>query len=168
MENLLHRLMNWYRSASRKDKIKAGLLGFSLVACLALLAMGGGNPPSSGSALDSSPLYFIGVIIKLAGVLLLIVGGGVLAMRWARNPRRLNRSGQMLLVESIRLSPKQALHLVRVGGQQFLVGATDQSIALISAVDAPSADAPEAAIPVAADFNHLLQGLVNVNRTFKS
>ncbi len=167
MENLLDRLVNAYRSASRKQKIRAGLLGFSLLACLAL-AIAGGSPPPNGAAADSSPLYFIGVLVKLAGVLLLIVGGGVLAMRWARNSRHLKRGGQMSLVESVRLSPKQALHLVRIGGQQFLVGATDQGIALISEVELPPADEMEPAIPVGADFNHLLQGLVNVNRTFKS
>ncbi|MEN4010640.1 MAG: flagellar biosynthetic protein FliO [Bellilinea sp.] len=161
MNNLLNSLLNWYRSASRKQKIKIGLLGIGIVACLAL-ALASGNPQAGNASPDSSPLYFLGVIARLAGVLLLIVGGGVLAMRWARNPRRHNRSGQMMLVESVRLSPKQALHLVQVGGQQFLVGATDQSIALISAVDSLPDEQLENTTPIAADFNHLLRGLVNV------
>jgi flagellar biogenesis protein FliO len=33
------------------------------------------------------------------------------------------------------LNPKRALHIVQVGGQTLLIGATDQSITLISELD---------------------------------
>jgi flagellar biogenesis protein FliO len=41
----------------------------------------------------------------------------------------------MRLMESLRLSPKQALHLISVGDQQFLIGATDQNVAVIAQVE---------------------------------
>ncbi len=160
MTDWLNRIKAWYLAASRRQKTQAVLLMIGVAASLALVVSGGSAPqPSAG---EPSTLYFVGVMVKLIGVLLLIVGCGVLAMRWARNPRRLNRGGQMMVVESIRLSPKQALHLVRVGEQQFLVGATDQSIALISPVDLSSSVDEEQPIPIGQDFNRMLQGLLQV------
>ena len=41
----------------------------------------------------------------------------------------------MRLVETIRLSPKQAIHLVVIGEQKLLIGATDQNVALISPIE---------------------------------
>lgn len=46
--------------------------------------------------------------------------------------RRLNRTrlfagrGRMKLVESVALSPRAALHLVRVGARYFLIGSADE------------------------------------------
>jgi flagellar biogenesis protein FliO len=52
-------------------------------------------------------------------------------------------------MESVRLSPKQALHVVRVGEEYFLVGATDQNVNLLSQVDLhKETDAKKEAIPV--------------------
>lgn len=42
---------------------------------------------------------------------------------------------RMAVVESIRLSPKQAIHLIKVGNREFLVGATDQNMNLISELE---------------------------------
>jgi flagellar biogenesis protein FliO len=59
----------------------------------------------------------------------------------------------------VRLSPKQALHLVTIGDQQFLIGATDQGISLISHVECSFDPAPAEEIrtqPVL-DFGSLLQ-----------
>jgi flagellar biogenesis protein FliO len=62
------------------------------------------------------------------------------------------------------LSPKQALHLVSVGDQQFLIGATDQSVTLISPVEVnldPSR-AEAANSQPGLDFGSLLQSF-NIN-----
>src|SRR5690606_39073560 len=49
---------------------------------------------------------------------------------------QVGRSGglprQVTILESTRLSPRQALHLVRVGSQVMLIGATDSSLTLLS------------------------------------
>lgn len=165
MMDWLTRIQQWYNHASRKQKMQAVLLLVGITASLGLVISGGAAPQQPAE--EPTSLYFAGVMIKLIGVLLLIIGCGVLAMRWARNPRRFNRGGQMMVVESIRLSPKQALHLVRVGEQQFLIGATEQSIALISQVALPAEGDEEQPIPVGQDFNHLLQGLLQVKSNGK-
>jgi flagellar biogenesis protein FliO len=41
----------------------------------------------------------------------------------------------MAVVESLRLSNRQSIHLVKVAGKKVLIGATDQSITLLSEVD---------------------------------
>jgi flagellar biosynthetic protein FliO len=161
----VNRIQQWYAAASRRQKVQAGLLALSLIACLALAFSGGAAPQTTAG--EFSSLYFVGVAVKLGGVLLMIVGFGVLAMRWARNPRRLGRGGQMKVAESIRLSPKQALHLVQVGNQYFLVGATDQNIGLISEVNLPTPAEEEQPIPIGQDFSHLLQGFLQVKANGK-
>jgi flagellar biogenesis protein FliO len=51
--------------------------------------------------------------------------------RWqVGRPGRLPR--QVTILETTRLSPRQALHLVQVGKQVMLIGATDNSLALLS------------------------------------
>lgn len=159
------RFKQWYTSASRRQKIQAALLVLGLLASLALVVQGGAAPQNPSG--EPSSLYFAGVVVKLVGVLLLILGCGVLAVRWARNPRRLGRGGHLMVMESVRLSPKQALHLVRVGEQQFLVGATDQQISLISAVDLPAGEDEETPIPLGQDFSRLLQGFVQLKANGK-
>ncbi len=165
MMDWLTRMKQWYNHASRKQKVQAVLLLVGITASLGLVISGGAAPQQPAE--EPTSLYFAGVVVKLIGVLLLIVGCGVLAMRWARNPRRFNRGGQMMVVESIRLSPKQALHLVRVGGQQFLVGATDQNISLISQVELAIPADEEQPIPIGQDFNRLLQGFLQVRSNGK-
>ncbi len=165
MSTWLSRLSRWYAAAGRKQKVQAVLLVVGILASLGLVISGGAAPQQPAD--EPSTLYFVGVVVKLIGILLLIVGCGVLAMRWARNPRRLTRGGQMMVVESVRLSPKQALHLVRVGGQQFLVGATDQNISLISQVELAIPADEEQPIPIGQDFNRLLQGFLQVRSNGK-
>ena len=87
--------------------------------------------------------YVLEVFAKLIGVLLLFLGAALIARRWLgittpgiliplssyRHHRR-----RLAVLESVRLSPRQALHLVRAGDHYFLIGATDSSVALVSAV----------------------------------
>lgn len=42
---------------------------------------------------------------------------------------------RLAVIETIRLSQRQAIHLVQVDARQFLIGATDQSLTLISELD---------------------------------
>ncbi len=67
----------------------------------------------------------------------------------------------MQVVETVRLSPKQALHLVMVGDQQLLIGATDQNVALLTSVELYLTP-PEAQIQqqsVKTDFASLFQAI---------
>jgi flagellar biosynthetic protein FliO len=132
---------NWYRNASPQKKRKALLIGLGCLSTLALMITTAGGDSAEG-ALESTPLFFIGVAVKLSAVLLLIVGGSVMLKRWYGGRSRRGPGRQMHLVESIRLSPKQALHVVEVGGQQFLIGATDQTITMLSNVEIAACGEP--------------------------
>jgi flagellar biosynthetic protein FliO len=158
MNNLLTFLKKWIETSSRKQKWTAVLTIFGLVCTIILLSLDGGSQ-TTRDPLGSTPLYFAGALIKLLMVLLLMVIGAILARRWVQPGLRGKGAHQMRLVETVRLSPKQALHLIAVGDQQLLIGATDQSIALITQVEANLDPAPaEMTTPgPALEFGSLLQ-----------
>ncbi|HEX2993790.1 MAG TPA: flagellar biosynthetic protein FliO [Anaerolineales bacterium] len=134
MSNLFSLAKRWYETSSRKQKLTAALLGVSLFSTLALFLLNGTSQAAS-DPLGSTPLYFIGVFIKLIAVLLLFVLSAVLFRRWSQSGSNARSVRQMRLLETVRLSPKQALHLISVGDQQLLIGATDQNVSLIAEVD---------------------------------
>ncbi len=71
------------------------------------------------------------VLLKLGVVVLLIYLTLFFLRRWqVVRPGRLPR--QVTVLETTRLSPRQALHLVQVGKQVMLIGATDSALALLS------------------------------------
>jgi flagellar protein FliO/FliZ len=154
----MNMMKKWFDTASQKQKLTAGLLVFSLVSTVALLLMKG----SSGSAADplgSTPFYFVGVFVKLIGVLLLIILSSLVFRRWVQPGFSGKAARQLRLLETVRLSPKQALHLISIGDQQFLIGATDQNVSLITHVE-QSLNTPEAdSINVSSDFGSVLQNL---------
>lgn len=149
MELSLSALRTWWNKSSKKQRMLAALFLLGFLATGMLLILSGGSSsapatPAAGATLFNAneaaadPLgsgwYYAGVIVKMLAVLLLIVGGAVVLHRW--QARRANQSGRQLrVVESVRLSPKQALHLVRIGDRCVLIGATDQSIALLSELE---------------------------------
>ena len=163
MNNLLTLFKRCLETSSKKQKWTAVLTVVGLLCTVALLSLNG-SAETSRDPLGSTPLYFAGAFIKLVVVLLLIVVSAIFARRWLQPGIHGKSVRQMRLVESVRLSPKQALHLVSIGDQQLLIGATDQNVTLISQVDvnfdpAP-ADAPSS--QPSPDFGSLLQSF-NIN-----
>ena len=156
--NTIAMMKKWFETASQKQKITAGMLAFSLLSTVALLFMKGSSG-SSADPLGSTPFYFVGVFVKLIGVLLLIVASSIIFRRWAQPGLRGKTTRQLHLLETVRLSPKQALHLVTIGDQQLLIGATDQNISLITHVE-PNLNLPEAeSTSTDPDFGSVLQNL---------
>ncbi len=155
-------IQNWLLKASPEKKRKALLICVGGTATLALFIITGGDSAGDPAAPDA--LYYVGVFLKLAAVLLLIVGGGVIFQRWNMGKRLRKGPGrQMRLVETIRLSPRQAVHVVEVAGRHFLIGATDQSISILSAVDLPQeAETPAAAPTPALDFGELFTNMMRI------
>lgn len=106
------------------------------------LAVGGGSQPD----LFGNMGLAVTVTIDLALVIALIYGSLFLLRRWQGgwfSPAKKH----ITLIETTRLSPRQALHLVRVGERVLLVGATDQTVALLSEVTlSPEAQAAPAKI----------------------
>jgi len=126
-------IRKWWEKSSKQQRMLAVLFSIGILATGMLLLITGA-PASQNDTLGSS-LYYAGVVVKLVGVLLLIVGVGVVARRWqTRGGNILGR--QLKVVETVRLSPKQALHVVHVGERRLLIGATDQGISILSELEA--------------------------------
>ena len=158
MNNLVVLFKKWFETSSRKQKLTAGLFTFSLLSTLVLFMLNG-TSKTTDDPLGSSPLYFMGVFIKLGGVLLLIVACSSLFRRWLQPGFQGKAIRRMRLLETVRLSPKQAIHLISIGDQQLLIGATDQNVSLLSQIEADlhTAENENSIIQPALDFGSLLQ-----------
>ncbi len=105
----------------------------------------------------------LGVFLKLALVIALIYASLYLLRRWKGilpgAPVR-----QLAVMETLRLSPRQSLHLVKVSDRLVLIGATDQNLSLLTEVKGelePETSPKQAAFaPIepapAADFKSML------------
>ncbi len=134
MNALMISFKKWLQTSSQKQKYTVALFAFGLLSTIGLMLMTG----SSGTLddpLQASPFYFIGVFAKLAVVLLLILGMLSVFRRWSAPGAKGRKNRQMQVIETVRLSPKQALHIVSVGDRQLLIGATDQNVSLLTAVE---------------------------------
>jgi flagellar biogenesis protein FliO len=115
--------------------------------CLALLAIFGAaalihpGPAASpaepelqlgGGALESTRMA-VSVFAKLSLSAGLIYAAWILIRRWKGGLSGLNR--QLILLETLHLSSRQALHLVRAGQQVLLIGGTDGALNLIGPVE---------------------------------
>lgn len=152
MDALLVRFKKWFDGKTTAQKWFIGLLAFSLLATAALFSLTD-SPTVADDPLSATPFYFLDAFVKTIVVLLLIVGCSILFRRWTQNGAGAASTRQLRTLETLRLSPKQALHLVAVGDQTLLIGATDQAIALI----APVAGNP--ASPSNVDFGALIRSL---------
>jgi flagellar protein FliO/FliZ len=136
-------LKKWLEKSSPRQKLFAGLLAFSILATGALFLLS--ENPNRNDPLASTPFFIFDVFVKLIGVLLLIVVVAVVYRRWGNPVLGSSVKRNLTLIETLRLSPKQAIHLVEIGGEQILLGATDQSISLLKSIplDAEKRDIPE-------------------------
>ncbi len=159
MNSLLILVKKWLDTSTRKQKQTAALWAAGAIFSVVLFAMTGTSSNSS-DALDTSPFYFVGIFLKLIVVLLLIVASSVIFRRWLQPSFGGKKTRQLQLLETVRLTPKQALHLVSIGGQQLLIGATDQNISLLSPVEVnPGSSEVEVKTTQSANFASLLQTL---------
>ncbi len=132
-----------------------GLGAVLALGLVAFLVFSGGGPAASGEigAADLAVrlLINLGIVLGLAYLSLWAyrrVTGGAGAVR--------QRTLQVL--ESQRLSPRQAVHLIRVGERVLLVGATDGGLSTLADV---SADLPAAGqTPVAVTASELFESLL--------
>jgi flagellar biogenesis protein FliO len=160
MANLINALKRWYTTCSPKQRKNAVLILVGVLATCGLLIMTG-STDGQNDPMAFTPLYYVGVFIKLIGILLLFVGGAVIFRRWQKSHNQGIFARQLTILESVRLSPKQALHLVRVGDQHLLIGATDQAVSLISSVsiDEKCSVSEVAAVEPALDFSSLFKNI---------
>lgn len=139
MSVVLQKILQWWDSADLRKRWMVLILIGSVICTGVFFAITGstfsdGSRTTSGIKDIDTPIFYIGTVLKTIGVLLLIVGGGVILKRMQTNRPGRFSDRKMAVLETTRLSPRQALHLVQVGNQYFLVGATDQNLNLISAI----------------------------------
>ncbi len=126
----------------------------SLVAVMGLVAAvwlwtSGGNDPSQTDTLFNDPvLLTASVFLKLAVVVILMVAAAWILRRvqggsWKAVER------QVKVIETTHLNPRRAIHLVQIGDRKLLIGATDQSISLLTELDDHPAGPVEASTPFA-------------------
>jgi len=139
MPNPGDRLMRWWKSASTQARWVAGIVLFSLICTAALLLLSdlgaaslpGTGVESSSAVSDPSPWFYLDAFLKLLFVIGLFIGGAIVARHYSGKKIFRDPSRQLEVLETVRLSPRQALHLVRVGERSILIGATDQSFSLL-------------------------------------
>lgn len=125
------KFIRWFNSRPHWQQIV-------LIALLVLLCMTGYwltdyQTGESASTMMDSTAWILGAVLKFGLVLLLIYGAAILFRRWQLGS--INRSDRrMKVIESTALSPRRAIFLVQVDGQTFMLGATDQSVNLISEI----------------------------------
>ncbi len=128
-------LLKWWRTASPRSRWVAGIGLFSLLATGILIVISGspatGETYSSPDA-GSTTWALLGVFVKLLVVIGLFVGSVIIFRYYSSKRPFRNASRQLEVVETIRLSPRQSLHLIRAGDRLLIVGATDQAISLVS------------------------------------
>jgi flagellar biosynthetic protein FliO len=158
MSGMIAFIRKWWEASNSKQKLVVSLMAISLLATGVLLAIGGGSE-TTNDPLGSTPLYFVSAFVKLLGVLLLIVGCSVIFRRWLQAGSGGKAVRQMRLLETVRLSPKQALHLVVIGDQKILIGATDQNVSLITHIEESINPVPaeEPQVQPGLDFGSLIQ-----------
>ncbi len=131
----------------------ASASGLVCVLGLAMLLSAASGAGSGGTAVDpalNDPTRLaLDVFVKLGVIVLLIFGAALVLRRWQAGGWKASPR-QMKVVETVHLSPRRALHLVRIGDRELLIGATDQALTLLSEVEPAQSVQPEPtrAIPV--------------------
>ena len=148
--------MDWYQNFLKWFTSRPRWMQVVLILLLSVLVVAGfwltdyqsGDSPAS---MVDSTAWILGAILKFGIVLLLIYGAAILLRRWQVGGIKKNNR-RMKILEISALTPRRAIYLVQVDGQTFMLGATDQSVNLISEVNQMDA----AAIEPASNFADVL------------
>lgn len=131
---------------------------FLLLALLAAVMVFPSTQPESSANTSAFGQLTLGlsVALKLGFVILLIYVSLNLFQRWrgglVKRPVK-----RIEVLESAHLSPRQALHLVKVGEETLLIGATDQTLSMLTAVTGlPEDDEKPVETQASSHFGELL------------
>jgi flagellar biosynthetic protein FliO len=104
-------------------------------------------PDLLGDSTFSAVWEILIVLLKLGIVLGLIYTTFVILQRFKIGTVGRPNSKRMAIIETLYLTPKQKLHLVRVGEKVMMIGATDENLSLLSdEVVLPPEPAPQAEV----------------------
>ena len=138
------KLLAAYRRATPQARLW-WWLGGGAVALLAIYLMATGGAEAGEPSLTA---LGVSVLFKLVFIVALIYVSLALFRRW-QGARLLTRQHQIAVVETVRLSPRQAIHLVRAGEQMLLIGATDAGLNLLADLELSPLAAPQPATATA-------------------
>jgi len=137
---MLERWLNIIRAQDQKHRkfyLFLGLIVLISVVVIAVLSRKGlapvGEADPRTNSLDTFGLL-LDVFWKLGVVLFLIIVSFRLFGRF-RNQTLKETNSHLMVLESVQLAPQQALHLIQVGDQTLLIGATDHGLSRLSAVE---------------------------------
>jgi flagellar biosynthetic protein FliO len=107
-------------------------------------------PGPAGDPFLNSTALALGVFARLILVVAAIYIAAMLFRRWQTGSLK-GAARQLALVETLHLSQRRSLHLVRAGEQVFLIGATDQAVTLLGQVASTPGESPtgEMRVPMA-------------------
>lgn len=146
--------LQFLRDDKRGRLLAGGLAGVVLLAALLLAFTGGSTRDASLGWLAAKMAG--NTLAVLACLYLVLIG----LRRWQTQVASIS-DRQLSVIETLRLSPKQVLHLVRVGDRQLLLGASDGQVALLAEVGGtlPAADGAAPAF-----ISHLQQAAARLNQ----
>jgi flagellar biosynthetic protein FliO len=161
MFNNFNQLYKKYRS-SKTLQTGLWIMGAFILLGLVWVVGGVGSQPSDplvqGSTLnDDTGKMLMDAFIKLMIVLVLIYVVFLVLRKW-QTGKVVAHKRRLSIAETLRLSPRQSICLVRVGSRELLVGVTDQTMSLLSEVDPEDIDTePAEEAPMAMSFGDAFQ-----------
>jgi flagellar biosynthetic protein FliO len=114
--------------------------GIPVLVCIVLVAMLYNPGQSTNNAtVISDPMaspsgLAFNIFLKFSVVLGLIYLAYYLLRQWQGKHGGI-RQRQMVIKETLHLSPRRAVHLIQVGNQALLIGATDQAVSFLAEID---------------------------------
>lgn len=87
---------------------------------------------AAGTTNDPTALSF-DIFFRLILVVIAIFIAAMMFKRWQSGSLK-RGDRQLVMLETLQINPRRALHLVRAGEQVFLIGSTDQAVSLIGQV----------------------------------
>jgi len=132
----------------RWGAIAAGAV--AVVGVILYFALGWANGDSSSDSLAALAAQMLAKTALVLGLLFLTLAG---LKRWQTGGVR---TRELSVIETLRLTPRQSLHLVRVGERHLLIGASEAQVTLLAEVAVDKALPPVGVSAPASAFAQLL------------
>lgn len=132
-------------------------VGVIVVLGIAMFLLLPQQPTSQGdsSYLNSTGLAF-SVFLRMGVIILLIVGLAIILRRW-KTKSFTDQEKQISVLETVHLSPHRTLYMIKVEGQKFLIGATDQNISNLGPIAVSDQASEFISKESGKDFSEILQ-----------
>ena len=119
------------------------IVGLTGAGMIFLIIWGGFNPQNDSANGNTFAALGLDVFLKLGIVLILIYASAHLLRKFGITGIS-QKTRHLSISETLSLSPRRALYIIKVGEQKLLIGATDQNITLIKQLD----DIPSGSKPI--------------------